>query len=91
MSIDCEGFDFVVLRTLDFVRSRPTVVLVEDFDAFENRKVGAGPSEIESFLRNVGYVPISQAVFSTLYVDVAAARAKHSAAFDFSAIYPVMK
>lgn len=79
LSVDCEGFDQVVLKTLDFSRSRPTVILVEDFAAFESLSVGKTKSEIEHLLRVRGFAPVCQAVLSTLYVDIASVRANDRA------------
>ena len=89
LSVDCEGFDLVVLRTLDFSRTRPTAILVEDFEAFESRKAGGKASAIETLLRDADYAPISQAVYSTLYLDTRALRAAHQTVFDFSAMDPM--
>jgi FkbM family methyltransferase len=68
LSVDCEGFDLDVLQTIDFVRQRPTAVLVEDLEGFGNFREDAGHSEIERFMREHNYAPIAQAIYSTLYV-----------------------
>ena len=86
LSVDCEGYDLVVLQTLDFTRSRPTVILIEDFAAFESLSVGKAKSDIERFLRDRGYAPVCQAVLSTLYVDIASVRANDTTVYDFRAL-----
>jgi FkbM family methyltransferase len=46
LSVDCEGYDLEVLRSLDWKIYRPSVVLVE---------INQGGSKIEELLRGVGY------------------------------------
>jgi FkbM family methyltransferase len=71
LSVDCEGMDLQVLQSLDWNAARPTVIIVEDLDQFRALKLNTAPSPTSSFLRDVGYVPVSQGVFSFLYVDAA--------------------
>ena len=68
MSVDCEGFDLEVLESMDFAMTRPTLIIVEDFDAFVNLKMGQTGGAISDLLRGHGYVPVYQAFYSTLYV-----------------------
>lgn len=68
LSVDCEGFDLDVLQTIDFVKQRPTVVLVEDLEGFGNFRERSGDSEIERFMREQRYAPVAQSIYSTLYV-----------------------
>jgi FkbM family methyltransferase len=68
LSVDCEGFDLVVLKTCDFALNRPSAIIVEDFEGFHALRTGTGDSEIATFLRANQYEPISQALFSSLYV-----------------------
>ena len=69
LSVDCEGFDEMALRSLDFRRSRPAAILVEDFGGFMRRRQGEGTSGIETLLLDKGYQFISQNLFSSLFVD----------------------
>lgn len=69
MSVDCEGFDLVALNSLDFARSRPAAILVEDFEGFMRRREGEGRSEIEALLLDKGYQFLSQNLFTSLFVD----------------------
>jgi FkbM family methyltransferase len=68
LSVDCEGFDMDVLQTIDFVRQRPTALLVEDLEGFGNFREASGSSEIERYMREQNYAPVAQAIYSTLYV-----------------------
>lgn len=83
LSVDCEGRDLDVLRSLDFSRSRPTAILVEDFVAFEALATGRR-SEILHFLSAVDYRPIGQYMFSSLYVDNDAVASRRSPAFEWA-------
>lgn len=74
LSVDCEGFDELALGSLDFTRSRPAAILVEDFDGFMRRRRGEGGSGIEALLLDKGYQFISQNLFSSLFVDSAVIR-----------------
>jgi len=86
LSIDCEGFDVVALKSLDFAHTRPTVIMIEDFGAFETLRTGVGASEIQVFLRAHGYQPIGQALYSSLYVDRQALEDKASTAFRLESV-----
>lgn len=83
LSVDCEGHDLDVLRSLDFSRTRPTAVLVEDFIAYEGLANGRR-SEIVDFLSAVDYRPIGQCMYSTLYVDNDALASGRSDAFGLA-------
>ena len=81
LTVDCEGYDLIALQSLDFDRCRPTAVVVEDYDAFDKLKNGQGHSDIEDLLRDKGYAPVGQAMYSTLYVKLDALKSRRDAAF----------
>jgi hypothetical protein len=60
--IDCEGHDFEVLRSNNWDRFRPTVVLVEDF--------GTQDSSIASFMKDRGYNLALRVGASCVHVDI---------------------
>ena len=70
LSVDCEGRDLEVIRSLDWRRHRPTMLIIEDFEQFE---AGVSPhppsSAIRSFMLAHDYAAVSQTVFSFFYVD----------------------
>lgn len=71
LSVDCEGLDLQVLESLDWTRTRPTVVVVEDFEQFRlNRTLGASP--IRRLLGGLSYAVAGQNAFSFIYVDTRA-------------------
>lgn len=69
LSIDCEGADLTVLQTADLASIQPTAIMIEDFEGFDALKRGQGESEISQFLRGENYVPIAQALYTTLYIS----------------------
>jgi FkbM family methyltransferase len=69
LSVDCEGHDHEALTTLDWERTRPTVVIVEDFDLFRANRTCGGDSPIRSLLCGLDYELVAQGGFSFLYVD----------------------
>lgn len=86
LAVDCEGFDLTALQSLDFSRVRPTAILVEDFEAFARLRGGGPMGPIETLLRGHGYEAVGQAVFSTLYLDSEALRARAHRAFRMSSL-----
>lgn len=69
LSVDCEGLDLTVLRSLDWSKTRPTAIIVEDFEQFENNFRSGGFSPIRTFLADRHYALFTQCMFSFLYVD----------------------
>lgn len=86
LCIDCEGADLAALKTLDFGRTRPTAVIVEDYEALQLMIRAEGGTEIGDFMRATDYAPVGQVMFSTLYVDRRALAARTADAFDFSRV-----
>ena len=82
LSIDCEGLDYDVLRTVDFDRNRPVALLIEDLDEFSLRRKGeSGTSLSRRHLEKCDYRLIGQGFFSMLYVDSRARQEGRAAAF----------
>jgi hypothetical protein len=83
LSIDCEGFDYDVLQTLDFDRNRPVAVLIEDFEEYSLRRQGKPErSPIRQHLEKRDYQVIGQGFLSMLYVDSRAREEGRATAFD---------
>jgi FkbM family methyltransferase len=68
LSVDCEGMDHEVLASIDYRKTRPTVILVEDLEGFHAFRDQYQASSISQFMRTNGYLPIAQALYSTLYI-----------------------
>jgi len=86
LAIDCEGYDLIALQGLDFARSRPTAILVEDYDGFAKLKNGSGRSDIEDLLRSRGYAPVGQALYTSLYVHLDALKSGRDDAFRLTQV-----
>lgn len=68
LSVDCEGFDLEVLDSLDFRKTRPTTIIVEDHAAYDSLKNNTKTSDIALYLRDLNYTPVAQILLSTLYI-----------------------
>ena len=64
LSIDCEGLDFEVLKSINFQACRFRVVCVEDFDYVDNNKGSA----INSYMENQGYKLVNRKNVSSIYL-----------------------
>lgn len=91
LSIDCEGDDLGVVHTLDFVRWRPTVVMLEDLSGYYAMGRGGDVSNVVKIMRERNYEPIAQLLFTVVFVarDWRALNAR-SGAYREAAIYPNM-
>lgn len=65
LSIDVEGLDLAILKTLDFGKYRPEVICAETLVFGENKLI----SEIGKFLASKDYVPCGGSFVNTLFVD----------------------
>ena len=65
LSIDVEGLDLPILKTLDFDRFRPKVLCVETLVKLTARMT----PETTEFLAGKGYVPRAVTFPNTIYVD----------------------
>lgn len=65
LSVDCEGFDLQVLKSNNWIKFRPTVICVEEWDfSFETKN-----SEIGAYLYNLGYSRFAYTGLSSIFVD----------------------
>lgn len=68
LSVDCEGLDLEVVRSIDLTRNRPTVIIMEDYARLAMFRSGEGQSLLHSYLAENGYNPFVQLAFSALYI-----------------------
>lgn len=68
LSIDIEGMDLAVLKTLDLRRLRPAAICVETVN-FDDRSAQKKLYEIIAFLRGQGYIPYADTYINTIFVD----------------------
>jgi FkbM family methyltransferase len=67
MTVDVEGFDLQVLRSNDWVKFRPAVVLVEDDEVV--RSDVFGDSSISNYMLQQGYDFCCKTLLTTFFVD----------------------
>ena len=65
LSIDVEGLDYAIIRSLDWSRFRPAVICAETVPVYK----GGNASDITTYLRRRGYIPRGGSMFNTIYVD----------------------
>jgi hypothetical protein len=62
MSIDCEGYDLIVLMSNDFYRFRPRILIVEDL-------APTGSSSIDEFCHAAGYRLLAMTGPSKIFIS----------------------
>lgn len=65
LTIDAEGYDFEILKTVDWDTTRPRVVLIEQFASDLEAHLG---SPVHAYLRERGYKLVAKTVNSLCYV-----------------------
>jgi len=65
LSIDVEGLDLIILKTMDFDKYRPIVICVETLKVNSRQTI----PEIERFLESKGYVVRGATFVNTIFVD----------------------
>jgi hypothetical protein len=65
LSIDTEGLDLTILKTVDYARFRPKVICAETMGEEGLRMIPA----IGEFLTAQGYVPRGMTLANTLFID----------------------
>ncbi|MBP9218615.1 MAG: FkbM family methyltransferase [Sterolibacterium sp.] len=68
ISLDVEGLDLQILRSLDFARWRPKVLCVETI-TYSDRGAGEKIPEIAALLQEQGYFPFADTYVNTIFVD----------------------
>jgi FkbM family methyltransferase len=67
MTVDVEGFDLQALRSNDWVKFRPAVVLVEDDEVIRSNRFGH--SSISNYMLQQGYNFCCKTLLTTFFVD----------------------
>lgn len=70
LNVDVEGMDLEVLTSLDLVRHRPSVMIVEDYGNYLNFLNGDSKGPFRSFLHDNGYRAIAQSAWSCILVGI---------------------
>jgi FkbM family methyltransferase len=68
ISIDVEGIDIDIIKSIDFIRYRPVVICVETLIFSDNRDAGKVPG-ISEFLSERGYIEYADTHINTIFVD----------------------
>jgi len=68
MSLDTEGFDFEILKSIDFERFRPEVICVETLTYTED-KTERKETEVIDFMLQEGYYVHADTYINTIFVD----------------------
>ena len=68
LSLDVEGLDLAILRTLDFERHRPVVMCIETLE-FTDDDSGKKLTATIDFVRERGYVVYADTFINTIFVD----------------------
>jgi len=68
ISLDVEGLDLDILRSLDFSRWRPKVLCVETI-TYSDRRTGVKIPEIAELLHGHGYFSFADTYVNTIFVD----------------------
>jgi FkbM family methyltransferase len=68
VSLDVEGLDFEILRSLDFSRFRPQVFCIETLTYTEDKSEKKIP-EITELMRSRGYFAYADTYINTIYVE----------------------
>jgi FkbM family methyltransferase len=65
LSIDTEGMDLAILKTVDFARFRPKIVCAETLEAGSSKTI----AEIGRYMEGHGYEPRGGSLVNTIFVD----------------------
>jgi len=68
ISLDTEGFDFEILKSIDFDKFRPEVICVETLTYTEN-KTERKEQEVLDFMTKKGYYVHADTYINTIFVD----------------------
>lgn len=79
LNIDVEGLDLQVLRSNDWSRFRPRVLIIE---AIQNDLEALISSEVHQYCKGLGYRMFSKLVHSVIYVDLQRAGSHSDGTFE---------
>lgn len=67
VSVDVEGLDFEIIKSLDFDKYRPSVFCIETME-FNNMKLGKKNTQVATYLEEKGYVAYADTYVNTIFV-----------------------
>ena len=68
LSIDVEGLDEQILKSIDFEKTAPTIIVTETIDYSPTYKENLKRKEIISFLKSKGYIAYADTMINTIFV-----------------------
>ena len=71
VNIDIEGMEMEILRSIDFAKYRPLVLILEMIPYSKKLPVGQKNPEILAFLQEKGYVEYAFTGINSIFIDAA--------------------
>lgn len=68
ISIDVEGLDFEIVKSIDFNKNKPAVFCIETME-FNDNKLGNKDTDIINFLKSKGYIIYADTYINTIFVN----------------------
>lgn len=68
VSIDCEGLDVQILKSINFMKNRPGIISVETLE-YRNDMKGEKNLEIPNIMDKAGYFAFSDTFINTIFLD----------------------
>ena len=65
LSVDTEGFDLAILKSIDYARFRPKIICAETLVSHTTKAI----PEIPRFMESQGYVPRGGSIVNTIFID----------------------
>jgi len=70
LSIDTEGLDYIILKSLDLKKYRPKIICVETI-SYDEKSGGQKDIELIDFLKQENYLVVADTYINTIFVDKA--------------------
>jgi len=68
ISIDCEGLDIQILKSIDYSTVRPEIICIETIE-YRNDMTGEKIPEIPLFMEKMGYFVFADTFINTIFLD----------------------
>lgn len=68
LNVDCEGLDLEVLQSANLVVTKPTAIIVEDFQQLYGFRDQGSCGGMHNYLRTMNYSPIYQCAWSSIFI-----------------------
>lgn len=78
LSLDVEGLDFEIIKSLDFTKYKPEVLCLETLEVAENR-VEIKNLKMINYIKSKGYMVYADTYINSIFVDEHKWRNRHPA------------